>query len=784
MTTGRMGTATGRDVTPGSADMTARSTDLTPMERVYSLAELYIEEEARPRGRPMSKASMLDVPAWVDEHLSGISIAREKTWNGAVIYELSECPFDPSHRAPDSMIIQQPSGAVGFKCFHASCQGYGWKELREKYDPKGSYEEKPRKPKRRPREEIEADVLAISQDTGLPTIELNDRQLREVEQDSLDAVMAAGKDDPLVYVRGDKLARIVEDSKGNPKIDTLTSEAIPGILSRTANFVRTNGPAVVGVFPPSDLARAIVNRGKWPFPPLHGVVEIPVLREDGTILDSPGYDRASGLFYIPNGKIPKIKTYPTKQDAEDAGRFVVDVLSDFPFQDDAGRDNAVGLLLTVVVKEFVGLAPMALIDAPAQGTGKGKLAQLVSIVATGRELPVATEVKEDDEWRKQITSTLLADCPVVIIDNVERTLASPHLAAVLTSPEWQDRLLGRSETLRLYARAVWIATGNNIRLGGDIPRRSYWIRLNAQMARPWTRDPRGFKRELPSWAIEHRSDIVAALLTMARAWFLADKPDWSGRPLGSYEKWSKVVGGILEFCGLKKFLSNLEELYEQTDDDPAQWSEFIGDIFAVFTGSTGVFAAEAAGNKNSISGNDNTLGGNDFCSREKNSPREISTAPFSVNQLVKRLCVDSGENGVFEGNYLSQKKINTIPESLGDPKERSFSKRLGHALRRRKDQIFDTQYGFVKLKSATPDTHKKMPRWSLCSVSSAGFAGIAGFSTCEACGEKNNSVINNNLYIEPGSGNPANGANPATPEKPIFLPFDDDPEERNAIQNE
>jgi hypothetical protein len=766
---------------------TPGGTDMTPMERIYSLAELYLDEETRPRGRPMSKASMLDVPAWVEEHLSGISIAREKTWNGAVIYELSECPFDPSHRAPDSMIIQQPSGAVGFKCFHASCQGYGWKELREKYDPKGNDEERPRKPKKRPREEIEADVLAISQDTGLPTIELNDRQLREVEQEALDAVTAAGKDDPLVYVRGDKLARIVEDSKGNPKIDTLTSEAIPGILSRVANFVRTNGPAVVGVFPPSDLARAIVNRGKWPFPPLHGVVEIPVLREDGTILDSPGYDRASGLFYIPNGRIPQIKAYPTKQDAEDAGRFVVDVLSDFPFQDEAGHDNAVGLLLTVVVKEFVGLAPMALIDAPAQGTGKGKLAQLVSIVATGRELPVATEVKEDDEWRKQITSTLLADCPVVIIDNVERTLASPHLAAVLTSPEWQDRLLGRSETLRLYARAVWIATGNNIRLGGDIPRRSYWIRLNAQMARPWTRDPRGFKRELPSWAIEHRSDIVAALLTMARAWFLADKPDWSGRPLGSYEKWSRVVGGILEFCGLKKFLSNLEELYEQTDDDPAQWSEFIGDIFAAFTDSAG-FAGMSPVERNekdkSISSGIDTLGGNDFCSREKNTPREISTAPFSVNQLVKRLCVDSGENGIFEGNYLSQKKINTFPESLGDPKDRGFSKRLGLAFKRRKDQIFDTQCGFVQLRASAPDTDKKVQRWRLCSVTNTGSTGITGSCTCESCGEKNNSVINKNLYIEPGAQHPVQHGLPVTPEKPIFLPFDDDPEERNAIQNE
>lgn len=764
------------------------TSSIVSADAVYSLAELYQEEEPRPAGRPR-KFAALDVPRWVQEHLPGIEVVREKTWNGAAIYELSECPFDGAHKAPDSMIMQQPSGALGFKCFHNSCQAYGWKELREKFDPRGNFETPQRKRKaKRTREEIEEDIFAITQDTGLPTIELGDRQLRDVEDECLDAIMAAGKDDPLMYIRGDRLVRITEDSKGNPKIDTLTSEAIPTMLTRAANFVRTTGEATTGVFPPPDLARAVVNRGRWPFPPLHGVVEIPVLREDGTILDAPGYDRASGLYYIPSGPAPSIKTHPTKQDGQDAARFIIDILSDFPVQDDCSRDNAIGTLLTTTVKEYVGLAPLALIDAPTQGTGKGKLAQLVSIVATGRELPVSTEVRDDDEWRKQITSTLLADRPVVIIDNVEKTLSSPQLAAVLTSSEWSDRLLGKSETLRLYARAMWIATGNNIRLGGDIPRRSYWIRLNANMARPWTRDPRGFKRELPGWALEHRAEIVAALLTMARAWFLAGRPEWSGRPLGSFEKWSKVVGGILEFCGCTRFLKNLEDLYEQSDDEPAQWNEFIGDAFEVF------MEEKYTERGYQFPSEDNTPEGNNFWAKRKNNNPdnlERSTPPFTVKRLVDLICAGSAKNVHDGGNFYKPRKIITVPDALGDPKDRTFTRRISHALRRRKDQIFDTAQGLVQLRSEIPDTHKKIQRWSLCSVSSAGLAGSAVSTPPLAYAEKLNSEvqsmykgINYKSHIEPGETNHANPAKPADDEKALLIDFDDDPDERAAIQEE
>ena len=650
-----------RLLTPGDGMVSA--------EMIKDVAALLPNPPAPKRGRPRKGgAGAIDVHKWVFEHLEGIDIVDERESSyGATFYRLSECPFDPQHKHPDSAIGQFPNGATFFICFHNSCDGNDWDTLRERFDPKSDRKPQKREQRQKDPEEIQREIQALSEETGLPTIELNDEQMRDVTDSVIDAISKAGKDEPLLYVRGNVLARVVMDSGGSLKPGIVNPDAMLEIMSRAANFVRSTPFECSGVFPPVTLARAIVNQGHWPFPTLHGIVSVPVLRKDGSILDTPGYDAVSGLYYHPSGAVPSIASHPTREDAKNAAAFLLDLISDFPFQDEPSRDNALGLLLSVVVKEIVGLIPMALIDAPAKGTGKTKLAQLASIVAAGRELPLTTEAKEDDEWRKRITSLLVADQAVVIIDNLEHILYSPHIAALLTTSEWADRLLGKTETLHLHSRGMWIATGNNIRLGGDLSRRSYWIRLNANMATPWLRDPKDFKRELPTWAIEHRGEIVAALLTMVRAWILDGSPAWSGRPLGSYEKWSGVVGGILQYCGITKFMGNIAELYEQVDDEAAQWEIFFNAIF-------------------------DTYGEKPFS--VKDVLQGISAYSFIVNDALK----------------------DALPEGLGDTTAKGFPTRLGIAIRRRRDQIFKMGEGFIQLEEAPKDTHSHKPMWKMKSV--------------------------------------------------------------------
>lgn len=66
---------------------------------------------------------------------NGIKVSHETTSNGIRKIVLEECPFDPSHKSPDSAIFVMQSGAIAFKCFHNSCADKKWSDLRKLYDP-------------------------------------------------------------------------------------------------------------------------------------------------------------------------------------------------------------------------------------------------------------------------------------------------------------------------------------------------------------------------------------------------------------------------------------------------------------------------------------------------------------------------------------------------------------------------------------------------------------------------------------------------------------------------
>ena len=137
-----------------------------------------------------------------------------------------------------------------------------------------------------------------------------------------------------------------------------------------------------------------------------------------------------------------------------------------------------------------------------------------------------------------------------------------------------DRLLGTNQTITLPNKATWLITANNPSTSLEIARRSVRIRLEPGMDRPWLRQ--GFKHDpLRAWVRENRPRLIAALLLLAQAWLAAGQP-CSPQVLGSFEDWSRIMGGILEVASIPGFLGNLEELYEQADEEGRHWRAFCG----------------------------------------------------------------------------------------------------------------------------------------------------------------------------------------------------------------
>jgi hypothetical protein len=328
-----------------------------------------------------------------------------------------------------------------------------------------------------------------------------------------------------------------------------------------------------------DLVKDILALGEWNFPALEGIIQAPAMRQDGTVFNKPGYDSQTCLFYFKPADLsmPNIPENPSDYEVEGYLGYLLEAICDFPFVEDSDRANALGLIMTIPLRPAIpGNVPMAVITAPAPGTGKSLLQDTVAIIGTGKSAPMAGLPRDDDEMRKFITSRLLSGDPLVSFDNLELPLWGPSLSRALTCTEWEDRILGGNTTARLPQRAVWIANGNNLKLRGDLPRRTFPIRLDAGLSRPWERQV--FKHgNLIEWVSRYRGDFLAAIFTIARAWFVAGKPA-PEKPvpvMGGFDSWAKTIGGILSFAGVDGFLENLKQFHNEADLEGQEWEGFL-----------------------------------------------------------------------------------------------------------------------------------------------------------------------------------------------------------------
>jgi hypothetical protein len=421
--------------------------------------------------------------------------------------------------------------------------------------------------------------LSTEKIRGLPQIFASGSQLRDHTREVIQTLEKAN-DPPQMFRWATRLARVIIDEKGRAVTDPFALESLRGRMSQVANYYTVRGDKKIDVYPPKDLAASVLALGPedWPFPVLEGIVECPTLRPDGTILDHPGYDLATGLQYIPHAdlEMPIIPEKPSSKQIKWSIGTLEEALRDFPFVSQADKANTLGFWLTPVVRSAIDApVPLALITAPQAGTGKSTIADLGSIIATGRPAEMGTAPKEADEFRKQITTSLVRSPSLIVFDNLMGRLSSDQLSRALTARVWKDRILRTNEEAILPVRTAWAATGNNIILGGDLPRRSFPIKLDADQAKPWRRS--GWSHEdIYGWAMEERGNLLLALLVLARSWWSAGCPGSGTRKaLMSYQEWQRVVGGILDHAGIEGFLDNLDEMYNTMDIETEQWGPFL-----------------------------------------------------------------------------------------------------------------------------------------------------------------------------------------------------------------
>jgi hypothetical protein len=401
-----------------------------------------------------------------------------------------------------------------------------------------------------------ARVLTLPRD--LPVLRLGSVEEHELNAQAITALATHSN----VFQRGSALVRVARSASAargvtrpphTPSIAPIPLAVLRSYLTEVARFERwmKTEDRYVPDHPWDWLVRAVHVYGDWgDVRPIEFVTEAPVLRPDGSLLDQPGYDAATGVLYVPNCGVPLVPARPTRDHAVEAVAELLDLVCDFPFASDAHRAAWVAGLLTPLAKLAISSpAPLFMVDANVRGSGKSKLVDVISVIITGREMARMFYTPNNDEMKKQVMATALSGDRMVLFDNIAGDFGGPVLDGALTSTEIKGRLLGTPDDVRVPLEATWYVTGNNLQLLGDMARRTLSSRLESPEEKPEERT--GFKYPaLLEHAARERPRYLGAALTILRAFCEAGRPSQKLKPWGSFESWSELVRDAVVWAGM------------------------------------------------------------------------------------------------------------------------------------------------------------------------------------------------------------------------------------------
>jgi hypothetical protein len=489
-------------------------------------------------------------------------------------------------------------------------------------------------------------------------------------------------DRPLLVVNGDKL-KVINDltdvlqkrwggerlfsfggvpaARKGASMVPLTKDSFARVIAETVRTVARSGSegqeTDVDAWPDERTLGAVMAEPDA-FPILDRISRVPFVRADGTLCQESGYDEATRTYLVLDDELADVRVpdEPTAGDVRAAVSLLTgDLLQGFPFPDPSSQANALALLLTPFIRGLVPLVPLAVVDGKEAGSGKNLFADAVSILATGRAAQPLPYTTDDAEQRKVITSAFRSGAEMFVFDEAHR-LDGASFARALTSVTYQDRVLGVSTLAEFPNRITWMSLGNQVQLAGDMGRRVYRIALAYPGASPENRPDSDFKHpDLREWAAQQRARLVEACLTLVRAWFAAGCPRASSTaaPMGSFEQWQKIVGGVLAHAGVEGFLENVKAWRSESDHDRAHWVEHLRWLRETFGDAT-----------------------------------------FTTAQVIKALDRDP---------------VAEHPPNLEDTSGKSYPRQLGYAYAKNRDRVLD---GHTLIK--TDETgHGRVTKWAV-----------------------------------------------------------------------
>lgn len=388
----------------------------------------------------------------------------------------------------------------------------------------------------------------------LPTIELRVAETERIVDEIEAALIASNRG---LYRRGglivatgfDKMqtwdgktveVQIIEERDNYALLEDIEASAIFVKFDARANKLRRTAPKM-------PLALTLKQRThRLRLPNLVSVINCPTIKANGELMAEPGFDPSTGILFDPRGvTFPPVPNKPSKDVAQAALTRIESLIRTFDLVGDDDKAVALSLILTAIARASLPTAPLHGFSAPVAGSGKSKLVDIASILATGHEQGVTAQGESREEAEKRLSTLLMRGDPIIAIDNCEAPLEGVLINQALTQTRVELRILGLSKAMTVRCASLVAGTGNNLVVKGDLTRRSLVGKLDPKVAEP---ELRQYAYDPIADVKAHRGELVAAALTILRAYHVAGCPNRPPR-LQGFEQWSDTVRGALMWLG-------------------------------------------------------------------------------------------------------------------------------------------------------------------------------------------------------------------------------------------
>ncbi|WP_373991921.1 hypothetical protein [Duganella sp. BuS-21] len=395
--------------------------------------------------------------------------------------------------------------------------------------------------------------------------------------------------------------------------------------------------------PPAVVNGLLANAANLRMDKLTAVRNAPTMDCDGRQIVTPGYDKKTGLLLTNDEGTPwpRVPYSPSHADLKKAFGILWKPFVQFPYASDADKSVALAAVLTTAVRSCLRTSPGFGFSATAPGTGKTLLAQCIGALYDGVAPAIRTVCAHEEEWGKTLFSAARGGAGTLLVDNAEYPIESAALCAVVTAPAIQGRVLGVSEDVQAEHRMLILATGNGLQFVGDLNRRFFVCRLDANMeagkvaAREFSMEPLGY-------CVKHRLQLITAALTLIQGYMRAGCPRVCDG-LASMDDWNKLVRStivwLIEQRVIDGFVDPKEALKRDSANDPDAAA-----LSGVLEGATALFG---------------------------------TARHFTVAELVKR--TDNPDNNVRQ----------ILLDIAGDRGDSINNKKLGQYLLKREGRIMD-----------------------------------------------------------------------------------------------